>query len=43
MLAMSVSAGNIAVRTDTDTCYVNKDGTNTAMSDWVEVDVPVKI
>lgn len=43
MLSLEVSGGNICVRTDESKCYVNKDGTNTAMSDWIEIDTPVKI
>ena len=42
-LALTVTTGNIAIRTDTDACYVNIDGTNAAMSDWILVDTPVKI
>jgi len=42
-LALTVTTGNIAIRTDSYECYVNINGANTAMSDWILIDVPVKI
>jgi hypothetical protein len=39
-LALTIQKGDVAVRTDQNKTYINSTGTNTAMSDWVELVAP---
>jgi len=39
-LALTVQKGDIAVRSDQNRTYINRTGSNTAMSDWQELSTP---